>query len=269
MTWHDFNARLDGRQFLRRKLYNMAGTGAQWNSPDDPTNRIAEAVDGVWWERQGIWYPAEAFPMGVSVQAGVKEHIRLLELKDPNQEWGGVYYSQSGMVAHEVYKLTRPGQPYEHHGEKLKVMIIIGPPCREKNVANGNKYAGWEMPKKDSRGISDDRFKNTPDYIYDFVQRGDIYGETPDDDTGEDMTMIFRIVQDPKALIIGKDSGFEQVTELMTSPLREVPAAVGAIFNGIRFATTQPWPTYPHTSYPIEPAVNLLNEIGQSVPVAA
>lgn len=267
MSWHDVIAMLDGRTYLKRMLYNMSGTAAAWDTFNDPTSMIAAAVDGKYWKRQGIWYPASTFPMGDSVNVGVAEHLRLLDLKPPEMEWGGVYYSQSGIVAHEVYKLTRPGKPYERHGETLKVMVILGPPCREKNVANGNRWAGWPMPAKDTRGISDDRWVDTPDYIYDFVNLGDIYGEVMDDDVGEDMTMIFRIVQDPKNFFVGKDSAVEQISELMVSPLREFPAAIMAIYNGLKFVVGQPWPTYPHTSYNVQPAIDLLNQIGEKEPI--
>lgn len=268
MTWWDVKAQLDGRQFVKRKIYNAAGTGAQWNTWNDPTFLVASQLDKRFWEHQGVWYPADTFPMGHSVDTLVSEHLRLLDLKPPNQEWAGVYYSQSGIGAKRIYDLTRPGQEYERHGKTLKAMVIFGPPCREKNVANGNKWANWPMPDKDSRGISDNRFKDTPDFIYDFVHHKDIYGEVPDDDVGEDMTMIYRVVQDPIALLSGKDSAVEQITEMMVSPLKEMPAAVIAIFKGLQFVTTSPWPTYPHTSYTVEDAIRLLNGIGESEPAA-
>lgn len=263
MSWDDLIAKWDGRQNLKRKLYNMAGTGANWDTFTDPTNIVASQADSRYWERQGIWYPAQAVPMGGSVNKGVAEHLRLLDEKPVDMEWAGIYYSQSGIVAYKVFKAIQGTR----HAETLTAMIIFGPPCREKNVANGNKWAGMEMPAKDTRGISDERFENTPDYIFDFVNRGDIYGEVADNDVGEDMTMVYRVVQDPKALVTGKDSALEQILEMMVSPLRELPAAVMAIWNGLVFVNPNPWPTYPHTSYNTEPAVRLINEIGEKWPV--
>lgn len=267
MTFHDFNAKLDGRKFLRRKLYNGAGTGARWNTWNDPTNIIAEQVDPRYWERGGIDYPAQAVPMGGSVKAGVAEHIRLLDTKDPNQEWAGVYYSQMGIVAYKVYQAIRNTR----HAETLKAMVILGPPCRALNTHRGNDYGHLPLPKDGTRGIADERFSGTEPEIYDFVNPGDIYGEVADNDVGEDMTMIFRIVQNPKAILLGKDSGLEQVTEIMKSPLLEGISAVRAVWNGLTFVTTQPWATYPHTSYHLngstDAAVRLLNEIGSKWPV--
>jgi hypothetical protein len=301
----------------------MPGTGAGWDTPEDPTFQVAAAVAGGYWDWQGVAYPASVFPMGKSVDAGVAEHLRLLDLKPPEKEWGGVYYSQSGIVAYKVFQAIQGTR----HADTLKCMLIFGPPCREVNVANGNKWAGWEMPGANTRGISQQRFVDTPDYIYDFVNRGDIYAEVSDDDVGEDMTMIYNMVQDPIAgfgdfsaltnalvpqpdskasgvdfsglldgsalttgfnsllggdgsildlfqpkqgsqLDYGKNTLIEQLIEMMQSPLTEFPAAIGAIINGLGFVVGQPWPTYPHTSYDVGPAIRLLNHIGATVPVA-
>lgn len=267
MSWWNLIDKLDGRKHLRRKLYNMSGSAASWDTWNDPTNIVASQADPRYWERQGIWYPGTVFPMGGSVDIGVTEHLRLLDEKDPDQEWVGLYYSQSGMIAHRVWKAIQGTR----HAKTMVAMIIFGPPDREKNVANGNKWAGLPLPAKDTRGISDDNWVDTPDNIFDFVNRGDIYGEVADDDAGEDMTMIFRIVQNPKAILTGKNSGFEQMVEIMKSPLLEGISAVKAIWKGLMFVGKGPWPTYPHTSYQLtgatDGALRLVNEIGSKWPV--
>jgi hypothetical protein len=262
MSMWDVAAMIDGRRYMKRWLLNMAGTGASWDTPTDPTNVVAAAVDGKYYERKGVWYPAAAVPMGTSVDAGVAEHMRILSLKPPEIPWVGVYYSQAGIAAYKVYKQIQ-GTPLD---ETLDAMLIFGPPCRAKGVARGNQYAGWEMPGENTKGIADEHFPANDPRIFDFVNRGDIYGEIEDNDVGEDMTMVYRAVQNPKNLVVGKDSAFEQLQELFKSPWKEVPAAAKAIWKGLTFVTTKPWPTYPHTSYQTEPAIRLLNEIGGKWP---
>ncbi|QGJ90077.1 endolysin [Mycobacterium phage Indlulamithi] len=264
MSLWDVVAKLDGKEFVKRQIYNMAGTSANWDTPTDPTNVVASAADPRYYDRQGIWYPAKAVPMGPSVDQGTAEHLRLLRLKPPRKRWVGVYYSQSGIVAYEVYEAIK-GSDLD---ETLDAMLIFGPPCRAKGVARGNEYAGWEMPHPNSRGIADRHFPADEKRVYDFVRRGDMYAEVDDSDAGEDMTMVFNVVQDPKALVAGTDSALEQVTEIFTSPLKEIPSAAKAIWNGLTFLTAknpqgQVVPTYPHISYDPQPAIRLVNEIGE------
>ena len=130
---------------------------------------------------------------------------------------------------------------------------------------------------------------NTPDWWLDFAHPGDIYTDTPRGqhaDVGEDMTMIYQIVMNPlpgmgfgwtppgpnpypsSADDRGEDTAIEQITELLTSPLREFPAVVGAILNGLGFIAGPGGPTYQHINYDISPAVDYLNHVGWSVPIA-
>ena len=118
-----------------------------------------------------------------------------------------------------------------------------GNPCRELHVANGNKTSGVPIP--DGRGIADDRLVNTPDWWYDYAHGGnssfgkDIYTDTPDDDAGDDMTAIFKIVQNVSGFI-GPGSLLVQLTGMLTNPIVEIPAVFKAIYFGGAFVTTQP-----------------------------
>ena len=265
---------LDGKYRLRRTIFTVSGTAAPWDwtYPAD----IARALGDRWFDWQGVSYPATAFPMGPSTRIGIAEHARLLEVREREAhdagrpfEWVGAYYSQGAMVGSAIYKMCDPGGPLERFRDSCKAVATLGNPCREKGVANGNKFAGWPAPSASSRGIAtaSERMVDTPPWWFDFAHPGDIYTDTPDNQVGEDMTMIYRVVQDVKNIVIGPDSGLEQVLELLQSPLREMPAAVIAIINGLRFIA-RPIPTEPHVNYDITPAVRYLDHIGVKVPVA-
>lgn len=281
----DFVAKKDGRRRLTRKLYTASGTSAAWNVgyPADIARWLINNTP--YWRWQGDGYPAATIPMGPSVAEGVAEMERLLA--DPVQgiggqdgidEWAMIGYSQGGIVVSLVYNRMKAGiSPVSWALPRLKMVVTYGNPCREKGVANGNKYAGWPLPPANDRGIApaDQRLVDTPDWWYDFAHPHDIYTDTPDGDgkgnldylVGQDMTMIYQMVQDGKHFVMGPDSLLSQFGHLFVSPLKEIPAALIAVMHGIGFVSTKPWPTYPHTSYDIGPGIQLLNDLGAKVAI--
>lgn len=269
MSWVDFNSRLDGRYGYQRTICTVAGTSAKQDEgpPADIASWLIQNTP--FWRWYQTVYPAATFPMGDSVNKGVENLAQFIERSTGELALDG--YSQGAIVVFKIWRMMQPGGRLAAHRDRLKIVVTHGNPCREMGVANGNKAYGWPMLDANSRGIApeEDRMKagETPDWWYDFAHKGDIYTDTPNNDIGEDMTMIYRVVQNPTGLIVGKDSGIEQLQELLTSPIREVPAAIGAIFNGLRFVTTSPWPTYPHTSYDVGPAIDLLEKFGRTVPI--
>ena len=267
MSWVDFNSRLDGRYGYQRTVVTVAGTSAKPDEgpPADIARWLLQNTPYYRWYQAN--YPASTFPMGKSVDQGVENVAQFIERS--TGEIVLIGYSQGAIVVFLIWKMMQDGGRLAKHRSRLKCVVTFGNPCREMGVANGNKLYGWADLGPTSRGIApaDQRMVNTPSWWYDFAHKGDIYTDTPNNDVGEDMTMIYRVVQNPTGLISGKDSGIEQFAELLTSPIREVPAAVSAIFNGLRFVTTSPWPTYPHTSYDIGPAIDLLEKFGRTVPV--
>lgn len=330
MSWWDFVAKLDGRRQLRRWMFTVCGTGVPWWVGPDAD--VARAV-ARYFHWQPVGYPAATFPMGKSVDAGVVEFLRLLdEEKPPDMEWDAIGYSQGALVLVKVYKHLVATK--SRHLATLKRVGTFGNPGREWGVTNGNKAFGWEIPK--GRGIApaSERMVDTPEWWYDFAHVGDIYTDTPEGplgslehDIGEDMTMVYRMVQDPvkgfglSSIDLGKpltavkqpgttggadisavagavlqaqpraglniggllgglfsaipgnpadagqDTLIEQLGEMMTSPLAEFPAAIGAIINGLTFVANPKGPTYTHISYPVGDAVRLFTEHGEKVPV--
>ncbi|AEK09955.1 endolysin [Mycobacterium phage Rey] len=250
---------------LKPWLFTVAGTGAFWDAgyPAD----IARAVADLYrW--QGVNYPATAFPMGDSVDAGIAELVKLIKQRldrYPAAKFVMIGYSQGAIVTSMVWKRYIKGTSLE---ERIIGSITYGNPCRELGVANGNVAEGIPVPE--GRGIADDRLQSTPLWWYDFAHGAnspfgrDIYTDTPDDDAGEMMTAVYRAVQKLKNLWSGVDSILEQVGEIIKRPIPEIYAAFRAIVYGGQFVTTQPWATYPHTNYTIDHAVAILRRIAKN-----
>jgi hypothetical protein len=271
----DFVGRKDGRTRKRRMLFTVGGAGSTWDIGYQAF--IAQWLNQYngYYRWQGIGYPAQAFPMGDSINKGVAEHEQLLantNLMPPDMEWCGEYYSEGAIVGVTVYKRMVSGvSPVSWRLPYLKCVVTQGNPAREKGVAYGNDYAGWPKPGPNSRGICTDeeRMVNTPKWWYDFAHIHDIYTDTPDDEGGEDMTLIWQIVRDPPQHLIGVSTNtlLGHVMGLLKSPIKEVPGAVLAAMHGMGFVATKPYPTMPHIDYDLGPATQILAEYGERVPI--
>ncbi|WP_100474196.1 cutinase family protein [Mycobacteroides abscessus] len=246
---------------LKPWLFTVAGTGAGWDA-GYPADLARAVLDLFRW--QGIGYPAAAFPMGQSVDAGIAELLRQMKLRldrFPAAMFVLVGYSQGAIVTSMVWKRYIKGTDLEN---RIIGAVTYGNPCREVGVANGNRAAGWPVPA--GRGIGDDRLVGTPAWWYDYAHGAnsvwgrDIYTDTPDDKTGEMMTAVYRVVQELKNAFIGADSLLEQVGQIIRNPPVEIFAVFRAIIYGGQFVAQSP-PTLPHINYDIEPAVAYLRSL--------
>ncbi|MFM8798739.1 MAG: hypothetical protein ACKODT_07265 [Fluviibacter sp.] len=242
-------------------LFTVHGTGmADPLGPGYPAD-VARAVTDVWhWQPIGN-YPAAVFPMGPSVEQGRAE--LKVQIRNHPGKIALAGYSQGAIVTSMVWKrdILDPGGELHDRVNDVVASVTWGNPCREARVANGNKDAGWPIP--DGRGISDKRLEGTPDWWFDYAHGAngpngrDIYTDTPDDDAGEDMTAIYKIVQNVSGFI-GPGSLLKQLVAMRTNPLVEIPAAFRAIYFGGQFVTTQPFATFPHCNYDLAPAIRYL-----------
>lgn len=227
----------------------------------------ARAVGDRWYfQPLGDW-PAAMFPMGPSVQKGIAS--ARVQIRQHPGKFVLAGYSQGAIVTSMVYKhdLLDPFGMLHDRLPDLVGAVTWGNPCREKGVANGNKLIGEPIP--DGRGISDDRLVNTPDWWLDFAHGAngphgrDIYTDTPDDDAGEDMTAIYKLVQNVSG-VVGANGLLEQVTELVGHPFSEGLAMFRAIYYGGQFVASNP-ATLPHISYDIDGAVRYLRGLADRV----
>lgn len=239
-------------------LFTVAGTGASmWDGyPAD----LGRAVEDTWFF-QPVSYPAQAFPMGVSVAAGRAELKRLIRDRPGRIALAG--YSQGAMVTALtwLHDIRNPKGELHDRVDDVVASVTWGNPMREQGKANGNLLTGVPVPE--GRGISDTLMSDTPDWWLDFahggnsVQGRDIYTDTPVDASGEHMTAIFRIVQNVSGFI-GPNGLLEQLTEAVSDPLNELPAMLRAIYFGGAFITTKPFATYPHCCYSVDAAARFL-----------
>lgn len=242
-------------------LFTVHGTGqADPFGPGYPAD-VARAVGDVWtWQPIGN-YPASAFPMNASVEAGRAELKLQIRQRPGRIALAG--YSQGAMVVSRVWMRDIADPAGELHDRMGDVVAAVtwGNPWREKGCANGNVAEGVPVPE--GRGISDELVVDTPSWWLDFAHGAnsrfgrDIYTDTPDDDAGEHMTAIFRFVQDVSGFI-GPGGLLEQVGEMLADPSRELAAAFRAVYYGGLFVATRPFPTLPHCNYDLRPAISFL-----------
>lgn len=248
--------------------YSIHGTGVtMWDGPPADT---ARGVADLWFH-QPIWYPAQAFPMGQSVQEGRRQLGYEVAKRKPSQPWCVTSYSQGSMVWTEFYlkDVLPAGAPFHAWLPSLKGVVTFGAPNREKGKANGNIVE--RLPIPEGQGIADIRMKDTPDWWLDFAHGAncmygrDLYTDIDDSDWGEMCTAVYRAVQDIKNIVLGTNSLLEQIGEMMQRPTSEVAAAMSAVLYAGQFFTAKPFATYPHCSYKVEPAVNYLRGLGMSL----
>lgn len=278
----DFVAKKDGCTRLTRWVFTINGMGAPyWVGPQADVAQWLIANNPHWrWRPTG--YNASPFPMQKFVAEAVTQiETDIAETLQPGEEWVLIIYSEGGIAGYELYQRMKTGvSPVSWALAGLTKVITYGFPNREKGKANGNKYAGWPMPDATYRGIAQDRMVDTPDNWFDFVHGGapfgvDMYTMTPDgngkDDTdwktGQDMTAIFNLVQDPKLSITGPDSLLKQLKNILISPIKSIPALLLAVWNGLKFLAAPGGPTMPHLDYDTTPAIAMLDEYGTNVPI--
>lgn len=242
-------------------LFTVHGTGMPDPlGPGYPAD-VARAVLDVWhWQPIGNW-PAAAFPMGPSVQAGIAE--LKLQIRNRPGKFALAGYSQGAIITSLVAKHSIFDPRGELHDRKddLIASVTWGNPCRQLGVANGNKASGLPIPE--GRGISDDRLEETPSWWFDYAHGAncqfgrDIYTDTPDTDAGENMTAIYKVVQNISGFM-GPNGLLEQIGEWMGNPGAELPAIFEAIYYGGQFVASQPFATYAHCSYDLAPAIGYL-----------
>ncbi|QAU06448.1 lysin B [Mycobacterium phage KiSi] len=217
-------------------LLTAQGTGVDmWTGyPAD----LARRMEDLYYFQPIGKYPAKTFPMGASAKIGVDEGVSLVlqhEAK-PSREvpdgYGLCGYSQGGWVVSDLLDEFRTGR-LKHVEHKLMAGSTFGNPRRELDASGG-------------RGISDKNLVGTPSFWVDEFDPGDIYANVPNNDVGEDMTAIFKLIK--LSSITDVFGIVAQVMEILQSPLQEFPAAVQAIVKAMVFFGRKPI-TAAHTEY--------------------
>lgn len=246
-------------------LFTVHGTGmADPFGPGYPADLARACLDVVKWQPIGN-YPARPFPMWNSVLQGAAElkfQIRQYANRYPGCRIILCGYSQGAIVTalvHELYIAAENGELRDLRG-RVMLGVTWGPPMREKGVANGNKFAGWHI--SDGRGILKGRMKNTPDYWLDFVhcmgspEGQDIYGDVPDDATGENETAICDFIMS-ETWYSGVLAIAERIFSTILNPFEEGDDLVKAVLQAGMFFGGG---LKPHNIYDIGPAISAVRK---------
>jgi hypothetical protein len=147
-----------------------------------------------------------------------------------------VDYSQGSICGGRVRNRMRNG---EFPGKSLIGAASFGNPMRPAGSYAGNVDPGGHGIDPTLETASAPEFLN-------LAAKGDLYTTCPDGNVGEMERAIFNMIF---SRFTGKDSILEQIWELFTNPLSEVPAAAKAILNGGMFVVKG---TGPHVRYHLD-----------------
>ena len=243
----------------RPVLFTVCGTGVPWwIGPDADTARAVESKY-VW---QPIGYPAQAVPMGPSIQAGKDElYVQMNKHRDRIERNGAAFagYSQGAIVVSETWEFDiKPdggrlawARPY------LRKAVTWGNPSREKGKAWPD--AGARTAPSTHQGVTGKLMTDTPMWWRNYAHMGDLYTDVPDDDSGENRTAIWQMIRDGD-IINGPDSLLRQFLELGGvvqdgTQIAEVTGMFKAMLDAATFFGQQ---TGPHINYTTGEAIAYL-----------
>lgn len=248
-------ARLDERPVL----FTVCGTGVPWwVGPDADTARAVEYK----YRWQPIGYPATAIPMGKSIQAGKDELENQFHIhREQVVAYGAALlgYSQGAIVVSELFEeQIRPiGGRLRWAYLHLTKACTWGNPSREKGKVWPD--AGGPPASPHTQGVVENRMIDTPDWWRDYAHRGDLYTDSPADQSGENRTAIWKLIRDGD-FTRGPDSLLRQVLEVTGavrdgSRIVEITGMVKAMMDALVFFGKK---TVPHTSYSTAEAIAYL-----------
>lgn len=225
-------------------LFTVNGfMGDMWQAMPADTARAVEDL----YQWQPVGFNSGAFPLGTGRDDGVRELRRLITEVYPDRRFAFASYSLGAVVAADVFDQLRDGDLQHRLGDFIGG-VSWGNPRREK----GN-YAGRSFDPGGAGIAGPDNLKNTPQNYLSYANPGDIYTCCPNDDVGENMTMVYNMVM---LNWNGSLTGLmTEAAQLLGKPLPEVIDIALAVVNGLRFVGQR---QAPHTQYPIDHAVTFL-----------
>lgn len=240
-------------------LISLCGTGVPWwVGPDADCARAVEFK----YRWQPCAYPAQAVPMGPSIQAGRDEvYVQMTKWRPQIEQYGCILagYSQGALALSETWEFeTKPPSGRLHWAlPHIKKAVMWGNPMRERGKVWPD--AGGPPSPPENGGVTTQLMADTPDWWRNYGHRGDLYTDVPPDESGENRTAIWQIIRDGN-MITGPDSLLRQFLELggLVHDADQISEATGmfkAMVDAITFFGQQ---TAPHTNYDIQPAIDYL-----------
>jgi hypothetical protein len=231
------------------------------------------------WRWQPVGYPAAVTPMNPSVQQGVLEIGRLLNLPENQGTFALSGYSQGALVTDFFWRdhLLRVGGSHHHRLDDCIAIVNFGDPMRCPGISRGNDYAGIPGPGTldgfTTGGIAGPaclKPEETPDFLLSWNLPGDLYGSAPVGDNpwtdepkvGADETAIYNLIMNmnfKSALDLAKIA-----FKIIDQPLSQIIPVAEALLNGMKFAAAGT--SAPHWQYDPFPAFQYLLERGHEVP---
>lgn len=285
-TWADVLANKQGVYHTTHVCFTVGGAGSAWNNGYQYDLGVALNPD--LWVQQGISYPAAAFPMKPSTDAGEAEFAKQLALYGCDKRtWGFVTYSEGAIVSSNI--MDRCGittsnvkQDLAQYASTFIGGATWGNPRREQHSVPPGAV------DKGGHGIVTPNTVNTPASVWDFAcckgmvnsPGQDLYTTCGYDGNQQSVTdeeAVWNIVKN------GTFNSFEplaaQVLKLFSNPTASLIAAVYAVIDAGMFFVAQG--LQPHTSYqfvqpiPGDPrdcwrmALDHMNTIGAATPARA
>lgn len=223
---------------------------SMWEGPCAFTAQTLEQQGVAKW--QPVGYNNTVLPFDNA--SGINELCRLLDdkiLLPPGTPWGGLFFSQGGIVGCETFiKHIFPVEGKLHWRLKdCRGVIAFGNPYRENGVV-----APWvpDPPKPGTQGISNVRMSYTPSWWREVSRTGDLYAENEVSTAGRDKTAVYMAVQNqwsgsPEALV-------SRLTGIMGQPALEFVPLVQAVLSGAMFIGNMA----PHGAYDLAPCVEFM-----------
>lgn len=243
----------------RPVLFTVCGTGVPWwVGPDADTARALEQF--YLWAPVG--YPAVAVPMGPSITAGRQELANLMHKHRERILSHGCAlagYSQGALIISEFWENDcKPSTaPMNWAKHTIRKAVTWGNPMRELGKAWPD--AGGPPSPPSHSGVTPVLMRSTPDWWRDYAHRGDLYTDSPADESGENRTAIWQVIRNG-SMIKGPDSLLRQVLELGgivkdASQIAEATGIAKAMIDALTFFGQR---TAPHLSYSITEAIDYL-----------
>lgn len=243
---------------VRPMLFTICGTGVPWwVGPDADTARAVEYR----YRWQPIGYPAQAIPMGPSIQAAKDELFVQMSKWRPQIEaygcaWAG--YSQGALALSESWTFeVLPAEGRLHWALPfIRKGVLWGNPMRPRGDVAPDAGAPPSPPA--NGGVTEILMPSTPIFRQ-YAHRGDLYTDVPPDESGENRTAIWKMIRNGD-IMSGPDSLLRQFLELggLVKDADQISEATGmfkAMIDALTFFGQQ---TQPHTNYNIQPAIDYL-----------
>jgi hypothetical protein len=238
-------------------IFTVCGTGVPGDfGPDADLGRVLHNEHRAqwWW----IAYPATPVPMWPSIQAGLNELGRIVNLpENQNRPFYLAGYSQGAVVTSLFYMLYVKGKDLE---KRFRGAVTWGNPMREKGFA----YPDGVLPVPDAgnSGILDQQIVGTPSNWRDYAHQGDMYTDCGFDQNGGNKRAICKMIMGHN-VFSGSDSIIAQLLEIGQNPFGNGLALFMSLRDAGMFFVVKK--LTPHTNYNIGPAIDFMRSIAPVV----